>query len=150
MYDIYESEFGTLQIIEDTQGLVSVTLMKEEIDPTKIQEGKFSKLAKLQLKEYFEGKRKHFTIPLHLIGTPFQIKVWNALCAIPYGETYCYEEIAKAIDCPKGCRAVGLANNKNPIVIIVPCHRVIGKNGSLVGYGLGLAMKEKLLQLEKK
>ncbi len=149
MYDIYKTEFGILQIIEDEIGIVSITLLTEELDPNKVKEGKFSKLAKQQLEQYFNGERKQFDLPLHLIGTPFQTKVWQALCDIPYGETCCYEDIAKAIGCPKGCRAVGLANNKNPIVIIVPCHRVIGKNGSLVGYGLGLAMKEKLLEMEK-
>lgn len=149
MYDIYECEFGLLQIVEDEIGIVSISLMPKEYDKKNIKEGKFSKLAKQQLDEYFSGKRQHFDVPLHFIGTPFQQKVWNALVEIPYGETRSYEDIAKGIDCPKGCRAIGMANNKNPIVIIVPCHRVIGKNGSLVGYALGLDRKQKLLALEK-
>ena len=96
---------------------------------------------KKQLDEYFAGSRKEFDIPLKLYGTEFQIKVWKALEVIPYGETKSYKDIAICIDNPKGCRAVGLANNRNPIPIIIPCHRVIGANGKLVGYGGGIDKK---------
>ncbi len=102
-----------------------------------------------QLEEYFDGKRKTFSIPVKLEGTPFQIKVWEALQEIPYGETRTYGEIARATGSPKAARAVGMANNKNPVCIIVPCHRVIGADGSLVGYAWGLEMKERLLELER-
>ncbi|CDE23966.1 methylated-DNA--protein-cysteine methyltransferase [Amedibacillus dolichus CAG:375] len=102
-----------------------------------------------QLQEYFDGLRKEFTLPLVLEGTAFQKKVWTALCKIPYGETRSYQDIARMIDQPKACRAVGMANNRNPIVIVIPCHRVIGKNKTLVGYGGGLKRKEYLLKLEK-
>jgi methylated-DNA-[protein]-cysteine S-methyltransferase len=106
--------------------------------------------AKRALDEYFQGKRKTFDIPLRTHGTPFQEKVWAALRAIPYGEVRSYKEVSEAIGHPKAYRAVGMANNANPIFIIVPCHRVIGSDGSLTGYGGGLPMKKALLSLEKK
>lgn len=105
--------------------------------------------AEQELLEYFAGKRKEFDLPLHLEGTPFQLKVWNALLTIPYGETRSYKEIAESIGNEKACRAVGMANNRNSVMILVPCHRVIGADGGLVGYGGGLPLKEKLLELEK-
>ena len=103
----------------------------------------------MQLDEYFRGARKNFDLPLNPAGTEFQRKVWDALLAIPYGETRTYREIAEAAGCPRGFRAVGMANNKNPIAIIIPCHRVIGSNGKLVGYASGLGRKEALLALER-
>jgi methylated-DNA-[protein]-cysteine S-methyltransferase len=103
-----------------------------------------------QLQEYFSGRRKQFTVPLRLEGTPFQKTVWEALQAIPYGKTVSYAEIAARIGNPKAFRAVGMANNRNPIAIIVPCHRVIGKNGALVGYASGIAFKQGLLDLERR
>ncbi len=102
-----------------------------------------------QLTEYENGIRKSFDLPLHLKGTEFQKQVWNALLEIPYGETRSYQEIAIRIGKPKALRAVGGACNRNPIGIIVPCHRVIGKNGSLTGYAGGLSYKELLLNHEK-
>ena len=105
---------------------------------------------KLELDEYFSGERKTFTIPLKTRGTPFQKQVWDALLQIPYGETRCYEDIAIMIGNPKASRAIGMANNRNNIGIIIPCHRVIGKNGSLVGYAGGLDKKIALLDLEKR
>jgi O-6-methylguanine DNA methyltransferase len=101
-----------------------------------------------QLGRYFAGERAQFTCPLDLHGTPFQLKVWNALTRIPYGETRSYAEIAREIGHPSAVRAVGAANGANPIAIIVPCHRVIGSNGSLTGYGGGLPTKAWLLALE--
>ncbi|WP_339169402.1 methylated-DNA--[protein]-cysteine S-methyltransferase [Paenibacillus sp. FSL R5-0341] len=101
-----------------------------------------------QLQGYCEGKSKAFDIPLDLQGTKFQISVWQALMTIPYGQIRSYLEIAKMIDHPKAIRAVGSTNGANPIPIVIPCHRVIGKNGTLTGYSGGLKMKEKLLQLE--
>ncbi|MCI8594685.1 MAG: methylated-DNA--[protein]-cysteine S-methyltransferase [Oscillospiraceae bacterium] len=103
-----------------------------------------------QLDEYFAGKRKTFDLPLSLEGTPFQKSVWRALSDIPYGETRAYVDIAEAIGKPKACRAVGMANHANPVMIVVPCHRVVGKDGSLTGYGGGLPMKQFLLDLERK
>ena len=101
-----------------------------------------------ELEEYFAGKRREFTFPLDLRGTPFQVKCWQALLEIPYGETRTYADIARAVGQPKGFRAVGLANNRNPIAIVVPCHRVIASDGTLCGYGGGLELKRKLLELE--
>jgi len=106
------------------------------------------KKAAAQLEEYLTGKRKKFTLPLVMHGTEFQVAVWRALQDIPYGETRSYKEIAAAIGRPKAVRAVGMANHRNPISIIVPCHRVIGHDGSLVGYGGGLPLKRRLLELE--
>ncbi|WP_405726771.1 methylated-DNA--[protein]-cysteine S-methyltransferase [Anaerotignum sp.] len=103
---------------------------------------------KQQLEEYFAGKRKSFDLPLAPKGTEFQQKVWSALQEIPYGEVRCYQDIAVAVDHPKGCQAVGGANGKNPIAILIPCHRVIGKNGKLVGYAGGMENKKFLLELE--
>lgn len=104
--------------------------------------------AKTELEEYFAGVRKSFSVPIKPAGTDFQKKVWAALRDIPYGETASYGEIAKRIGNPKACRAVGMANNRNPIAIIIPCHRVIGAGGALTGYAGGLDKKEFLLKLE--
>jgi O-6-methylguanine DNA methyltransferase len=104
--------------------------------------------ARLQLLQYFAGERTGFELPLDLYGTAFQLKVWQALTRIPYGETRSYKDIACDIGSPQAVRAVGGANNRNPLSIIVPCHRVIGSNGALVGYGGGLPIKTQLLQLE--
>ncbi len=112
-------------------------------EPSELQ-----KKALCELKEYFEGSLTEFTLPLAPEGTEFQKRVWRALCTIPYGETRSYGEIAKLIGNPKACRAVGGANNKNPIMIVIPCHRVIGADGSLVGYAGGTDIKKRLLELE--
>lgn len=133
--------------VEDNGTAVTAVYMCE-----KPQSGEMSALtekALLQLGEYFGGKRKRFDLPLELHGTEFQKKVWNALCGIPYGETRSYKEIARIIGNPKAVRAVGGANNRNKLMIVVPCHRVIGANGSLTGYASGTDVKKKLLDLEK-
>lgn len=101
-----------------------------------------------QLSDYFDGELKTFDLPLKPEGTPFQLKVWEALRTIPYGETRSYGDIARQIGNPKACRAVGMGNHNNPIAIVVPCHRVIGADGSLTGYGGGLPIKRQLLELE--
>jgi methylated-DNA-[protein]-cysteine S-methyltransferase len=103
-----------------------------------------------QLRAYFSGELESFELPLAPEGTAFQQKVWSELCTIPYGETTSYGELARRIGNPNACRAVGLANGSNPIPIVIPCHRVIGANGKLTGYGGGLPIKEKLLALEKR
>ena len=102
-----------------------------------------------QLTEYFEGRRRAFELPLAPEGTPFQLRVWNALLDIPYGETISYGELAGRIGDRSASRAVGLANGSNPLSIVIPCHRVIGSNGKLIGYGGGLAVKQQLLTLER-
>jgi methylated-DNA-[protein]-cysteine S-methyltransferase len=101
-----------------------------------------------QLEAYFAGELESFDLPLHPKGTAFQVRVWRQLCEIPYGETISYGELARRIGNPNASRAVGLANGANPIPIVIPCHRVIGTSGKLVGYGGGLEVKEKLLALE--
>lgn len=154
-YKIYDFEIGKLAICEENGKIVLVNVVKtkediEEIAKNSIQkETALIKNTKQQLDEYFAGKRKKFDIPIKLDGTDFQIKVWKELLKIPYGETCSYLDIAKRIGNPKASRAVGMANNKNKIIIIVPCHRVIGSNKKLVGYACGLDVKEKLLELER-
>ena len=154
-YKIYDFEIGKLAICEDNGKIVLVNVVKtkediEEIAKNSIQkETALIKNTKQQLDEYFAGKRKKFDIPIKLDGTDFQINVWKELLKIPYGETCSYLDIAKRIGNPKASRAVGMANNKNKIIIIVPCHRVIGSNKKLVGYACGLDVKEKLLELER-
>jgi len=101
-----------------------------------------------QLDSYFQGELREFTFKLDLAGTPFQKRCWQALCEIPYGKTCSYADLARKVGSPRGFRAVGQANHTNPIAIVVPCHRVIGANGSLTGYGGGMDVKEKLLRLE--
>ena len=105
--------------------------------------------ARQQLEEYLAGKRRDFDLPLAPRGTEFQQRVWKALREIPYGQTRSYRQTAEAAGCPRGYRAVGLANNRNPIAVVIPCHRVIGADGRLVGYGSGLPVKEALLRLER-
>jgi len=102
-----------------------------------------------ELNEYFAGKRRDFSFPLDLRGTPFQLQCWHALLAIPYGETRTYGDLARSIGHPHAFRAVGMANNRNPVAIVVPCHRVIASDGSLCGYGGGLELKRWLLDLER-
>jgi len=103
----------------------------------------------IQIEEYLAGGRREFTVPVALRGTEFQMAVWNALKAIPYGETRSYKEIAAQAGRPKAARAAGMANHRNPVSIIVPCHRVIGSGGGLTGYGGGLPLKKRLLDLER-
>ena len=142
-YDTYAGRIG----IAEENGAITHLIFSER-DWT-VEETDLIKETKKQLDEYFAGKRKEFDIPTRLEGTEFQKRVWEELRKIPYGKTVTYKDIAEAVGCQKGFRAVGLANNRNPISIIYPCHRVIGSNGSLTGYGGGLDVKEKLLELER-
>ena len=146
---IIETPIGKIYIAEENNKIIEINLDSKK-NNYEIKNTKILSLAERQLLEYFEGKRKKFDLPLKLKGTPFQEKVWNELLKIPYGETRTYGEIAKNIENPKAARAVGMANHNNPISIVVPCHRVIGVNNKLVGYGLGLDKKQYLLDLEKK
>ena len=114
------------------------------------EEYRIDQEAALQLSQYFDGRRKKFDLKLSYHGTEFQIKVWESIGEDSIWGTCTYKDIAESVGIPKGCRAVGMANNRNPIVIVVPCHRVIGMNGSLTGYAGGLEMKEYLLDLEKR
>lgn len=151
---IYRSPVGALQLEYEDGEVVSLRKAKEdaaesEENAAESEENALTALVFRQLDEYFAGTRRSFDFPCRAQGTPFQRKVWAALRDIPYGETRTYGDIARAIGQPKAARAVGMANNRNPIYIATPCHRVIGADGSLVGYGGGLAMKAALLELEK-
>lgn len=140
-----KSNIGIICVEDNGKKLVSVKICKNA------EIGIMSDLTKEaihQLAEYFSGTRKSFDLPLEMNGTEFQKKVWNELCNIPYGETRSYKDIAEKIGNPKAVRAVGGANNKNKLMIIVPCHRVVGADGSLIGYAGGIEMKQKLLELE--
>lgn len=146
----YETELGKMGIAEEDGKITNVYFSSESVPASlEIKETELLKEAGRQLKEYFSGNLKEFSLPLAPKGTEFMGKVWSALCKIPYGKTATYKEIAESIGNSKACRAVGLANNRNPIPIIIPCHRVIGANGSLTGYAGGLDMKKRLLDLEK-
>lgn len=143
------SDIGIWELTEKDGFIISLDY-KGKNETYKIQrESPLIKEGQKQLEEYFKRKRKAFDLPLKLEGTDFQKRVWEALLTIPYGEVCSYQDIARKVGNIKAVRAVGGANNKNPIAIIVPCHRVIGKDGSLVGYGGGLQVKEFLLSLEK-
>ncbi|MCH5335161.1 MAG: methylated-DNA--[protein]-cysteine S-methyltransferase [Alistipes sp.] len=107
-------------------------------------------LAARQIEEYFAGRRTSFQLPLAPSGTPFQLSVWQALQSIPYGQTRSYSDIACAVGRPRACRAAGMANNRNPLPIVIPCHRVIGASGALTGYASGLHIKRLLLELESR
>ena len=146
----YDTIIGRITIEESDHCITYVHFGEVKRPDSTVIETDILKRAGQQLKEYFEGKRLSFDLPLKMEGTEFQLKVWNALLQIPFGETRSYKEIAVAVGNPLGSRAIGNANNKNKISIIVPCHRVIGANGKLVGYEGGLDVKEKLLNLEKK
>jgi len=147
----YNSPVGAIRIIENGKAITSLKFVVNNPVPPSDAEEKETPLLKeaiQQLSEYFAGKRTVFDIPLETQGTDFQKRVWNALRTIPYGETRTYMQIAVITECPKGARAVGMANNRNPVSIIIPCHRVIGADGSLTGYAAGLPIKQKLLDLE--
>ncbi len=146
-YAIYDTKLGKIRVEYDAD---TVTLLKKVADDTQDfgEKNDVTEEVYRQLIEYLDGKRKEFTFCYEMRGTEFQKKVWKALVDIPYGETRTYKEVATAVGNDKASRAVGLANNKNPINIVVPCHRVVGANGKLVGYAGGLDMKEVLLNLE--
>jgi len=139
---------GTLRIEENDFGISSVHFTENRDDDTD-EKGQFLSEAAKQLLQYFAGERREFSVPLSLSGTDFQMKVWRELMKIPYGKTLCYGDIAAAIGKPAACRAVGMAIHRNPVDIIAPCHRVIGKDGSLTGYAEGLDKKRFLLELER-
>jgi methylated-DNA-[protein]-cysteine S-methyltransferase len=147
---VYETEIGELAIADNGKAITELYFKnKIDLEGKNIEETELIKKAFNEFKEYLSGARKNFDISLEPEGTEFQLKVWEALKSIPYGETCSYKDIAEKVGSPKAYRAVGLANNKNPISIFIPCHRVIGSNGKLIGYGGGLDVKEFLLKLEK-
>ena len=148
LYTFVETPIGPLLVAGDGHRLKEVHFPPSEPEDDWTHDARAFDGVARQLGEYFEGKRRTFDVELDLDGTPFQLQVWSALQRIPYGEVRSYAEIARSIRRPKAVRAVGAANGANPIPIIVPCHRVIGSNGSLTGFGGGLDVKRKLLDLE--
>jgi len=144
---VMESPVGRLYLCSDGQSVTGLHFSKQKGECG--DHLSLHKKAIAQLEEYFAGNRKTFDLPLKPSGTAFQMAVWRALQDIPYGQTRSYGEIAAAVGNAKASRAVGMANNRNPISIIIPCHRVIGSDGRLVGYGGGLPIKVALLDLEK-
>ena len=154
-YTTIESPVGPLLLAADEAGLRRIEFVngKRSVQPDPTWKNESTVLFQdvtNQLRAYFAGELKAFDLTLAPEGTPFQLKVWRHLCEIPYGETISYGELACRIGNPKASRAIGLANGSNPIPIVIPCHRVIGSNGKLTGYGGGLEIKEKLLALERR
>lgn len=148
---IVDSPIGKIELIEEDNNITEINILKNiKINSIKQKNTKLLMKTEKQLKEYFSGIRTKFTVPLNPKGTKFMKEVWNELLNIPYGEVRTYKEIAQKIGNINAARAVGMANHKNPIPIIIPCHRVIGSNNKLVGYALGLYVKQYLLNLERK
>ncbi|MGR5243583.1 methylated-DNA--[protein]-cysteine S-methyltransferase [Vibrio sp. PNB23_22_6] len=152
-YTIMPSPLGMVTIQANGQGLLGIWFETCTTKPDSLGERDDQcpvlSLTRTQLDEYFSGLRNEFDLPLAATGTEFQTQVWHALTTIPYGETWSYQDLANAIGNSKAVRAVGLANGKNPISIVVPCHRVIGKSGKLTGYAGGVERKQRLLALEQ-
>lgn len=153
-YTVMKTPLGLVTLTSDGHALTGVYTRMEKMERQhpirKKDENAILRKARKQLEEYFTGTRARFSLLMRPCGTPFQKKVWKALSEIPYGRTVSYKDIAERIGNPKASRAVGMANNRNPIGIIVPCHRVVGANGSLVGYAGGLNRKQWLLRHEQK
>ena len=151
-FTYYDSPLGTVTLQANEQGLLGVWFETHTTKPEDLgtQEDSFPifQSVKDQLDRSFAGEAVQFDVPIAAKGTPFQQSVWHALTTIPYGETWSYAQLADAIGNPKAVRAVGLANGKNPVSVIVPCHRVIGKNGKLTGYAGGIERKQRLLAIE--
>ena len=148
---IVSSPFGKLTLVASEKGLVAIDVRNNAKQKATAKNQSAQAIlieTKKQLGQYFAGKRTSFDVALDLVGTEFQVKAWRALCRIPFGKTISYGQQAANIKKPKAFRAVGSANGKNPIPIIVPCHRVVASDGSLGGYSLGLKMKKQLLVLE--
>jgi methylated-DNA-[protein]-cysteine S-methyltransferase len=148
---VVASPVGKLRLVASEKGLVAIDVRnnaKQEVTAKNPSAQAVLIQTKKQLEQYFAGKRTTFDVALDLVGTEFQVQAWRALCRIPFGKTISYGQQAANIKKPKAFRAVGSANGKNPIPIIVPCHRVVASDGSLGGYSLGLRMKKQLLALE--
>ena len=150
VYYTYKSIFGNIVIESDGNAITCIKTEDNAKQKGKKEADILTDKAAKQLEEYFNGKRKEFDVPIHPQGTDFQKAAWTALQKIPYGETRSYKQVAEILGNPKASRAVGMANNRNPIWIMIPCHRVVGSDGSLTGYAGGMDMKRKLLELEKR
>jgi methylated-DNA-[protein]-cysteine S-methyltransferase len=150
-YAVIHSPMGPLTVASTERGLASIRFgesVPKGVRPDEAAESNREPVRQLQ--EYFQGKRTQFELELDLQGTAFQKAVWNQLLQIPYGETRSYGDIAKAVGKPRAARAVGMANHDNPIAVVVPCHRVVGRDGSLTGYAGGLHLKAQLLSIERR
>ena len=151
-FDAFDTRIGLLTVAADNTGIRYVLFPDNKYDATDRaswkRDAKALREPREQLLEYFAGERRSFELPLAPQGTPFQLNVWNALAQIPYGATWSYGELAIRIGSPKAVRAVGAANGRNPLPIVLPCHRVIGSDGSLTGFGGGLPLKQFLLEHE--
>jgi len=134
--------------LAERDGVIIELALRAKPAAERLPEPEAIRRAFVQIEEYLAGRRKNFDVPLHAEGTPFMRQVWSELCRIPYGETRSYKDIAAAVGRPRAMRAVGMANNRNPIALFIPCHRVIGADGKLVGFGGGLDLKRRLLDLE--
>lgn len=145
---LYPCPFGFFRIVEEGGAVVAIDVVKERQEEERPSE--VTDWAARELHEYLEGERRAFTFPYRLVGTLFRLQVWKELEKVPYGETTTYKRLAEAIGRPGAYHAVGGAVGANPLSICVPCHRVIGTNGSLTGYAWGLPMKEALLELERR
>lgn len=145
---LYPCPFGFFRIVEEEDAVVAIDVVKERQEEERPSE--VTDWAARELHEYLEGERRAFTFPYRLVGTPFRLQVWKELEKVPYGETTTYKRLAEAIGRPGAYHAVGGAVGANPLGIVVPCHRVIGTNGSLTEYAWGLPMKEALLELERR
>ena len=145
----YRSPIGMIEIVAAGEGITALNFVSQE-PAGAVPEHPILKAAVSEVDEYFRGARSEFTVPLSTPGTDFQRQVWGRLIRIPYGQTATYSGLAKAVGRPRAVRAVGQANHRNPVSIIIPCHRVIGSDGRLTGYGGGLWRKEWLLAHERK
>lgn len=148
-YAVMETPMGPLTVASTEKGIASIQF-GDALPRGVVADVSANHETIEQLSEYFEGKRTCFEIPLDVEGTPFQKAVWNELQRIPYGETRSYGEIAKAVGRPGAARAVGMANHENPVAVVIPCHRVVGRDGSLTGYAGGLHLKAQLLSIERR
>jgi methylated-DNA-[protein]-cysteine S-methyltransferase len=148
-YAVMDSPMGPVTVASTGKGIASIHF-GNSVPSGGLTDPSANHQTVEQLTEYFEGKRTQFDLPLDVEGTPFQKAVWTQLLRIPYGETRTYGEIAKAIGRPGAARAVGMANHENPIAVVIPCHRVIGRDGSLTGYAGGVQLKAQLLSIERR
>ena len=152
-YDRFDSPIGELTVAGDAHGIAHIIFPENRHPPKGREHWQYQpatvREARLQLLQYLQGERSAFTLPLTPRGTPFQLRVWHALATIPFGQTWSYLQLATALGQPTATRAVGAANGRNPLPIVLPCHRVIGRDGSLTGFAGGLQTKAALLRLEQ-
>ena len=145
----FKCRIGWITVSVNQGAIVAISYSKQESRPSSDTPSALLDRAEEQLLAYLDGKLQTFDLPIRLVGTPFQVSVWKALLAIPYGSTSSYGDIATRIGCPKAARAVGMACNRNPLMIVVPCHRVVGTKGRLTGFACGLDIKRQLLEIER-